>query len=118
MRSWTAFLLAAFGVLGLVAAFSIYAAQLPLARLAARDAVLARVAAGEAMPAAALGDSAGVLIGAGDLGGRVAAEQSRLIAASAAEARDIGLRLRIVLAVFTGAAALFGAMVLSVVRRR
>lgn len=122
--SWTAFLVMAFAVLGLVGAMATYAAQIPFERALARDATLAEALREEGQPAAlaalrpALDDSAGVLDGPPDgLGARIAGERARLFVAAGHEAADIGLRLRIVLAVFTLACALFGAAVLSVVRR-
>ena len=59
-----------------------------------------------------------VLAGPGTIEDRAAAERSRMIADLHAESADYGLRLRVVIAAFTGAAALFGAMVLSIVKRK
>jgi len=125
--TWTAFLTAAFAVVGLIGAFGIYAAQIPFERALARDATLDQVLVAAAAPDSAarlealrprLGDSADhVLHGAGDLPARVAAERARMLTAFGAESRDIGRRLRLVIAVFAGAGALFGAAVLSIVRR-
>ena len=119
--TWTGFLIMAFAVVGLVGAFSTYAAQLPFDRAYARSQTLDQVvaAAHSANPQAALdalrprlGDSADrVLAGPGTIEDRAAAERSRMIADLHAESADYGLRL--VIAAFTGAAALFGAMVLS-----
>ena len=125
--TWTGFLIIAFAVVGLVGAFSTYAAQLPFDRAYARSKTLDQVAAAahasdrnalaELRPL--LGDSADrVLTGPGDIDSRVAAERSRLIADLHAESADYGLRLRVVIAVFTATAALFGAMVLSIVKGR
>ncbi len=126
--TWTGFLIMAFAVVGLVGAFSTYAAQLPFDRAYARSQTLDRVvdAAHAANPAPALealrpllGDSADrVLSGPGTIESRAAAERSRMLADLHAESADYGLRLRVVIAAFTAAAALFGAMVLSIVRRK
>ncbi len=120
--AWTGFLVTAFGVLGLVGAFAIFAAQIPIERAASRDAALAQVLG--ASPAQRdslrplLGESARVLDGPADgLAARVTEARLQLLPEAVREAEDIGFRLRIVLAVFTGAAALFGVAVLSVVRR-
>ncbi len=137
IATWTGFLIMAFAVVGLVGAFSTYAAQLPFDRAYARSQTLDRVLATRAASpvtdaplssAAApqleafrplLGDSADrVLTGPGTLEARVAAERSRMIADLHAESADYGLRLRVVIAAFTAAAALFGAMVLSIVKRK
>ena len=125
--AWAGFLVMAFAVLGLVGAAGIYAAQIPFERALARSAALDQALAVSGEPdaaqkladlAPALDDSAGhILHGPGDIAERVADERARMFAAFGHEARDIGLRLRIVLAVFTAAGALFGVAVLSVVRR-
>ena len=66
----------------------------------------------------ALGDSADhVLGGHGDLAVKVQAERERMFAAFGEDARDTGMRLRLVLAIFTTAGAFFGAAVLGIVRR-
>ena len=125
--TWTAFLTIAFAVVGLVGAFSTFAAQIPFDRAMARsqaldEAVTATHHAGSQAALAdlrpLLGDSADhVLAGPGTIEDRVAAERSRMLAALHAESLDYGLRLRVVIAAFTAAAALFGAMVLSIVRK-
>jgi len=125
--TWTAFLIAAFAVVGLIGAFGIYAAQIPFERALAREATLTELLAAAQAPDAAaridalrplLGDSADhVLTGPGDLPTRVATERRRMLTAFGAESRDIGQRLRIVIAVFAAAGALFGSAVLSIVRR-
>jgi hypothetical protein len=124
--TWTGFLIVAFAVLGLLGAFATYAAQIPFERAMARnhtlDLVLAAARARGAGPALdalrpLLGDSADhVLAGPGDIDARVAAERSRMLADLHAESLDYGFRLRVVIAAFTAAAALFGCMVLSIVR--
>ena len=125
--AWTGFLIMAFVVVGLMGGIAIFAAQIPFERALARNAALDEVlrAAGSPDAAAkltalrpALGDSADhVLGGAGDLSARVAAERTRMWAAFGQDARDTGMRLRLVLAIFTAAGAVFGAAVLGIVRR-
>jgi hypothetical protein len=120
--TWSAFLVAAFAVLGLVAVFSTYVAAIPVGQAAGRLAALDRLqaaggAGGEALRPA-LGDSADrVLRGPGDLSARVAAERARIVAELPAQTSAVGMRLRIVLVAFTGAAAVFGVAVLSIVGR-
>jgi hypothetical protein len=125
--AWTGFLVAAFGVVGLIGAFATFAAQLPFDRAASRSIALDRAVAAAAMPdrraalealRPLLGDSADrVLSGTGDFAQRAAAERTRMLAALHAEAEEDGFRLRFVIAAFTAAAALFGVMVLGIVRR-
>ena len=126
--TWTAFLTIAFAVVGLVGAFSTFAAQIPFDRAMARSQALDQAVAASHRPGASaaldelrplLGDSADhVLTGPGTIEDRVAAERSRMLARSLhTESMDYGLRLRVVIAAFTAAAALFGAMVLSIVRK-
>ena len=125
--TWTAFLTIAFAVVGLVGAFSTFAAQIPFDRAMARSQALDQaVAASHRAGASAaldelrplLGDSADhVLTGPGTIEDRVAVERTRMLGSLHAESMDYGLRLRVVIAAFTAAAALFGAMVLSIVRK-
>jgi hypothetical protein len=126
--TWTAFLTAAFAVVGLVGAFGIYAAQIPFERALARNTTLDQALLAAAAPDSAarlaalrpaLGDSADhILTGPqGDLAARVTTERARMLSAFGDESRDIGRRLRLVIAVFAGAGALFGAAVLSIVRK-
>ncbi len=129
--TWTAFLVIAFGVLGLVGAFGVFAAQIPFERALARNTALDHalaVAGGpdgalklEAMRPA-LDDSADRIIArptatGRDIVQRVADERARMLVAFGQEARDVGVRLRIVIAVFTAACAMFGVAVLSIVRK-
>ena len=126
--TWTAFLVIAFGVVGLIGAFATFAAQIPFDRAMARSQALDQAVAADHQPdrVAALnalrpllGDSADrVLSGSGDMAIRAAEERRRVISDLHAESLDYGVRLRIVIAAFTAAAALFGAMVLSIVRGR
>ena len=125
--TWTAFLTIAFAVVGLVGAFSTFAAQIPFDRAMARSQALDQAVAASHRPGASvaldelrplLGDSAEhVLTGPGTIEDRVAAERIRMLGALHTESMDYGLRLRVVIAAFTAAAALFGAMVLSIVRK-
>lgn len=126
--AWTAFLIVAFGVVGLIGAFATIAAQIPMERMLARDHTLSLLAAAPNDAARAalrdlMGDSADRLItpaGAAkavDFPAAIAAERTRTLHDLGVEGADIGLRLRIVIAVFTAAGALFGAMVLGIVRR-
>ena len=127
-NTWTGFLMVAFGVVGLIGAFATYAAQIPFDRAMARSNTLdATVAAAHRPNPQAgldalrplLGDSADrVLSGDGTIEARVAAERSRMLTDLHTESNDYGLRLRVVIAAFTGAAALFGAMVISIVKQR
>ena len=131
LAPWVAFLAMAFGVVGMVGVIGTYAAQIPLQRAMLHEALLDRVllaaqgpdgadALGALRPevSAMLGDEAApVLDGPGPLPERVAAARTRLHAAFSAEAADVGFRLRIVISTFAAVGMLFGAMVLSVVRR-
>ena len=124
--SWIGFLAMAFLVVGLVGALATYAAQIPferaLVRNTALDQLVASSSAGTTSPSPqlleALGDSYAHVQGdAATLPERVATERRRMLEAFGRESEDFGFRLRIVIAVFTAAAALFGAAILSVVRR-
>jgi hypothetical protein len=129
--TWTAFLIMAFGVLGLVGAFSVFAAQIPFQRALARSITLDHALALASEPNAAaklenlrpaLDDSADHIIGKSgapepDIVQKIADERARMFQAFGRESEDIGTRLRIVIAVFTAACAIFGAAVLSIVRR-
>ena len=124
--SWIGFLAMAFLVVGLVGALATYAAQIPferaLVRNTALDHLVATSTAGATAPSPqlleALGDSYAHVQGdAATLPERVATERRRMLEAFGRESEDFGFRLRIVIAAFTAAAALFGAAILSVVRR-
>jgi hypothetical protein len=125
--AWTAFLIVGFAVLGLVGAFAVFAAQIPFERALARNAALDQALAVPPGPDAAarleamrpaLDDSAPAVLGkGGPTIAKVEAERARMLAAFGREARDVGVRLRLVIAVFTAACAVFGVAVLSVVRR-
>ncbi len=123
-RTWGGFLVMAFVVLGLCGLFSTYAAQLPYQREeyaeTKLDAALAAPDANQRLETLrdALGDdAAGAFAATGDADTRIEAARRVLRQHFRDQARDIALRLRIVIAVFTGAAALFGLMVTSVLRR-
>ncbi len=129
--AWTGFLAMAFAVVGMTGVVGTYAAQVPLQRALYHEALLDRVlAAGQGPDApralAALrpevadilgDDAAPVLDGDGPLAARVAAARARLQTSFKAEAGNVGFRLRIVICVFAAVGMLFGAIVLSVVRR-
>jgi hypothetical protein len=125
--TWTGFLLVAVGAVGLVGAAGIVGAQVPYQRALARDAALTQAVEAAAAPDAAarldamrpaLDDSADhILPPSADLPARVAAERRRMWAAFAQEAHNIRVRMLIGLAAFTAGAALFAAMVLSIVGR-
>ena len=120
--SWTAFLMMAFAVVGLLGAFATYAAQIPLERALARETALDQAWVAErsddktqlALLQDALGDSADKI---GTTEASLQAERVRMRAAFQAEAEDVGFRLRIVIAAFTVTGGLFGAFVLAIVRR-
>nr|WP_321984899.1 hypothetical protein [uncultured Lichenicoccus sp.] len=122
--AWGGFLVMAFIVLGLCGLFSTYAAQLPFQRALYAD---ARLNAARNAPDAtvqldrlrdALGDDGvGAFDGTGAIGQRIEHARRVLTQHFQQQGADIALRLRIVLVVFTAAAALFGVMVVSVLGR-
>lgn len=131
--SWTGFLVATFGAVGLVGAAGIYGAQIPYEHALVRDGALTQALADFRAPDAAarlealrpvLDDSADhifvgpVLADSGGLPARIAAERTRMWAAFRREAHDIRVRMFIGLAAFTAGGAVFGAMILSIVGRR
>ncbi len=120
--TWTAFLVVAFGVVGLVGAFGTYAAALPFDRAMARSATLDRVieaahapdpAKAEAALRPLLGESDVVLTGTGPIEARVEAERRRFFAEMHTEAGIYGFRFRCYIAMFTVMAGVFGAVVMS-----
>ena len=125
--TWMGFLVMAFAVVGLVGAFSTYAAQVPFERALARSQALEEAVAASKQPDAAqrleglreaLGDSFDrVMTGPGDMASRAAAERTRMLGELGQEAEGIGTRLRVVIVVFAAGAALFGAAVLGIVAR-
>jgi hypothetical protein len=123
-RPWSGFLTMAFVVLGLCGLFATYAAQLPYQREFFAEAKLdAAIGAPDAaarldMLRSTLGeDGLGAFPATGDVRERIETARHILRRHFQEQAADIALRLRIVIVVFTGAAALFGLMVVSILRR-
>jgi len=123
--TWVAFLLVAFAVVGLVGVFASYAAPIPLAREAGREAALdAVLAAAQDRPALerlrpALDDSAdAVLDGTGPIAARVAAERQSMRLRFQAQAAALGVRLRWMIALIALTAAGFGVAVLYISQSR
>lgn len=125
--TWTAFLICAFVVVGLMGLFASYGPSLPLARALARDAALDEVlaAAHGPNPQAAiealrdrLGDSAAALLPADSgLEARIGAERAAMRTRLSAEAAEVAVRTRWMVCVITVMAAAFGAAILRVSRR-
>ncbi len=128
--AWAGFLAMAFAVVALMGVLGTYAAPIPLERALSRNAALDAVLVAARAPDAAaaleqlrpeLSDSAGPVLGGpaapAAIDARVAAERERVNHAFLLESADIGLRLRVVICAFAAAGALFGLIVLSVVRR-
>ena len=125
--TWTAFLVMAFLVVGLVGLFASYAAPLPLQRAMARDAALdeALAAAHGANPQAAiealrlrLGESADLLLPAGgDMDARITHARAAMRTELTAEADEVATRTRWMICVITVMGAVFGAAVLRIGRR-
>ena len=128
--AWAGFLAMAFAVVALMGVLGTYAAPIPLERALSRNAALDSVLVAARAPDAAaaldrlrpeLGDSADPVLGGAAapaaIDARVAAERDRVNRAFLLESADIGLRLRVVICAFAAAGALFGMIVLSVVRR-
>jgi cytochrome c-type biogenesis protein CcmH/NrfG len=125
--TWTAFLVIAFGVVGLIGAFSTFAGQIPFDRAMVRLHAIDQAVAASHKPADAahdddlrtmLDDSADRLLkGDGTIEARAATERQRVLEDFHAQSKDYGFRLRVVIVAFTAAAALFGAMILSIARR-
>ena len=122
--AWSGFLVMAFIILGLCGLFATYAAQLPYQREVFAESKLD--AARDAPDAPALldrlretlgDDGAGAFPAGGDVGQRIETARHVLRRHFQDQAADIALRLRIVIAVFTGGSALFGLMVVSILRR-
>lgn len=114
----------AFIILGLCGLFATYAAQLPYQRVFFADAKLdAAITAPD--PQARLDqlrdtlgdDGAGAFPAGGDVRQKIETAHRVLDRHFQDQAADIALRLRIVIVVFTGASALFGLMVVSILRR-
>lgn len=121
---WAGFLAMAFIIVGLCGLFATYAAQLPYRREAFAETRLdAAISATDPqarldMLREALGDDGvGAFPVSGDTRQRIETARRILRRHFEEQAADIALRLRIVIVVFTGASALFGLMVVSVLRR-
>ena len=121
-----AFLAMAIVVVGLTGLFATYAAPVALERAQAREAALdeAAVAARAPDPAAALarmqarlGESAAALAPGPDLQARIAAERLAMRARFATENAVTLSRLRWLICVITGTAALFGLAILNLAAR-
>jgi hypothetical protein len=118
--TWTAFLAAAFLVVGMMGLFATFAAPLPLERALAREDALDDALATEGTPDRAarldalrdrLDDSAATVIdGKGDLRDRVAAARASMRVDLQKEADAVAARLRLLVVVVTLVAALFGAI--------
>ena len=129
--AWTGFLIMAFAVVGLIGGMAIYAAQIPFERALARSTALDEALSAAALPDAparlaalrpALDDSAAAIMTAAntplpDISRRVTAERARVFLAFGREARETGQHLRFVLGGFTLMGALFGVLVLGLVRK-
>ena len=122
--AWGGFLVMAFVILGLCGVFATYAAQLPFQREtyaeARLDAALTAPDADQRLETLrdTLGDDgAGAFASGGSIPERIENARHVLRLHFQAQAADIALRLRIVILVFTGGAALFGLMVVSIIRR-
>jgi hypothetical protein len=131
--AWNGFLVMAFVVVGLVGGMATFAAQIPFERALARSDALDQALVASQQPDAAakldalrpaLDDSADHILqgphaqAMGDMASRIATERARMFKAFGVDARDTGFRLRLVLGVFTAAAALFGVVILSIVRKQ
>lgn len=128
---WAGFLAITFGVIGVIGMTAVFGAQIPFERALAREAALTEASADATAPDAqarlaalrpALDDSAPHILAADntplpDFPARIAAERARMLQAFGADARDTGLRLRIVLAAFTVLGALFGILTLRFAER-
>ena len=122
---WIGFLLACFAVVGLMGLFASYAAPLPLERAMNRDVVLDQALllgddkTGLETLRTQLDESAPAVIdGTGPLPARVAAARAEMHATLRRDAEAVGSRLRLELAVITGVAAVFGAILLGAAARQ
>lgn len=118
---WVAFLTMGFVIVGLAGVFAVYAAQLPLLRGMAHDKAIVAVAIAPPSESDALRQVLGrdydrLMAAPGPLPARIAAARNASRDEFLKQAADIRQRLIIVLVVVTLASALFGAMLLSVVR--
>ena len=124
LDAWTAFLVMLFALVGLCGLFASYAPSIPLERGLARSATLDRVLAAKDAPELerlrpALGPLARpVLDGAGPLSERVASARTVVADEQRREAASITYRTRLMLGVVTALAAILGAGILGLERRR
>lgn len=126
--SWTAFLLMLFAIVGLCGLFASYATSIPLERGMARSSTLDQVLVDGAAPDAparleqlrpVLGSlAAAVLDGTGPLSGRVAAARAIVQDEQQREESSLAYRSRLMLGVVTTIAAILGAGILALARRR
>ena len=126
--TWFAFLAVTFAVVGLTGIFACFAAPLPLARALAREAALTEAQAALAAPDPAralealrprLGDSAAALLPiGGDMPSRIEAERRAMHLRFQAEAEATASRLRLLIAVVTVVAALFGCILMGAAQNR
>jgi hypothetical protein len=118
--AWTAFLVIAFGIVGLTGLFATVATPLPLERALLRDAALdeALQAPDAAAAVAALRDRLGesaeaIAHGRGDFGTRIQVERAAMRDRFLAEADATASRLRLLITIVTLAAAGFGAVIVN-----
>ena len=125
--TWIAFLVMAFAIVGLMGIFATFAGPIPLERALARETALSEARALAQRPDAAtalealrpaLGDSAAAILPwSPDIDRRIAAEQRAVRHRFQAEAGDLAVRLRWLVALVTVMAAAFGIAVLHASRR-
>lgn len=120
--SWAAFLIMSYLVAGLAGMFAVYAAQLPFQRALARDQALDQLLRDGTVtpslsPAFGMEKDAALLTGPGTLPDRIAVAREHLHADELRQAGRLRNRLLVFLGVTAAACALFGGMVLSIVRR-
>lgn len=124
---WAAFLAMCFLVVGLTGGFALYAAPVPLQRALARGAALDQVLLASEGPDAgarfealrpALGSSAdAVLGGPGTVAERVVRQRAAVRDEAEREEAAVAARIRLMLAVVTVTAGLFGVGVMGLARR-
>jgi hypothetical protein len=112
--TWMAFLVMTIVVVGLTGLFASYALEIPVERVALRDAALDLVLTGADPKSLAdsLGDSAPALTGdKAGLPARVAAERTRMHAEIAAEAAAVARRVRWLVVIVTVLGAVFACVI-------
>ncbi len=125
--TWTAFLVSAFAVVGLIGLFASYSAALPLERALARDAALDDALAVAHAPDAQakiealrprLAESADLLLPVGgDIDARITQARAAMRAHLTAESGEVAARTRWMICVITVMAAGFGVAVQRISRR-